>query len=40
MSSRASHMAAKKCSDALRAKFTGPDVTVPYVEQLMTEFVR
>lgn len=39
VSSRASHGAAKKCSDALRAKFTGPDVTVPYVEQLMTEFV-
>ena len=33
-------MSAKKCSDALKAKITNPDITVPEVEQLMTEFVR
>ena len=33
-------MAARKCSDALKAKITNPKITVPEVEQLMTEFVR
>lgn len=40
VSSRAGNMAAKKCSDELKAKFTSPDTTVPLVEQLMTDFVR
>ena len=41
VSSRVSHMAARKCSDALKAKFSQPnDITVPEIEQLMTEFVR
>lgn len=39
VSSRAGNMTAKKCSDALKAKFTSPDITVPLVEQLMTDFV-
>ena len=41
VSSRGSHSSARKCSDALKAKFSSPnDITVPEVEQLMTEFVR
>ena len=40
VSSRVSHMCAKRCSDALKAKVTDPNITVPEVEQLMTEFVR
>ena len=41
VSSRGSHMAAKNCSDELKAKFSSPNnITIPEVEQLMTEFVR
>ena len=40
VSSRVSHMSAKKCSDDLKAKFMDPNITVREVEQLMTDFVR
>ena len=40
VSSRVSHMCAKRCSDELKAKVTNPNITVPEVEKLMTEFVK
>lgn len=39
VSSTVSSWVAKKCSDSLRARFLKPNITVPEVEQLMTEFV-
>lgn len=39
VSSMVSSWSAKKCSDSLKARFLKPDITVPEVEQLMTEFV-
>ena len=40
VSSRVSQMSAKKCSKELNARFAPQTITVPEVEQLMTEFVR
>jgi len=40
VSSRASNMAANKCSDALKQRFLAPDIDMAKVEDLMTEFVR
>ena len=40
VSSRASHMAAQKCSDELKARFDDPNMMVPDAEKIMMDFVR
>ena len=40
VSTRLSHMNARKCSDTVKDKLTDPSITVQELEQLMTEFVR